>query len=521
MAFRGYFALDDIEIINSTRTLAHIGASVPTSDIGILSDLIADGPTFTEDPTGSGLFDTTPLTDGDGDHLYDPTDDMDSSGGLYSVTPGPCALSEFSSGLMVIPSTSSPTGHFWTPPNGSRRYGRGLIEVEDTCWEQVNGCNSCRQGIGYDDSWPGLQAYLEDAIYRPELAPWYSTRIPESGEFMGVWLTDVKGLGPTPIQRNVTELTGDGAAAGPHRDRSRTISFEGVVMACSNAGLEYGMDWLACQLRETKDRTDSILRFFTAHPSNTGATAADLLREAHGVVYTKELAVSESYNPSSTPNSQATMYKVSWEMVATSPYVYLPAVDVPVEWDTIVSEPIQWVHAPDCVLPQSCAPMPVLFSATCVPETIPVADTAPPSCGGCMPVCALESYVFEVPTWDYATRCRETAVSMTIKNTGGGQLTAQAYWRPCNSDLRCEVQQFPLQIAGLPAQASLVLDGISATYSALLDGITRRPQGIVGTPNGAPWRPPIIDRDSCWQFVMQAPPDAEFTVSMSLADREP
>jgi hypothetical protein len=521
VAFRGYFALDDVELINSTRTLAHIGAVVPTTDVGILTDLTAGGPFFTEDPGGSGLYDTPPLTDPDSDHLYDPTVDMDGSGGLYSITPGPCSLTEFSAGLLDIPPSSSPMGNFYSPPNGSRRYGKGLIEVEPNCWEQVDGCGTCRQNVGYDDSWPGLQAYLDDAVYRPELAPWYSTRIPESAEFMGIWVLDVKGLGPTPIQRTVTELTGDGGAAGPHRDRPRTIQFEAVVMACTNAGLEYGKDWLGCLLRETKDRTDSVLRFFSAHPSRTAAAAADLLREARGVVYTKELSVSESHNPSNAPHAQATMEHITWEMVATSPYVYLPPVTIPVEWDTIVSEPIQWVHAPDCVEPESCDPMPVLFSETCVPETIEVANTPPPSCGGCMPVCALESYVFEVPTWSYATRCRETAVTLTIKNTGGGELTAQAYWRPCNSDIRCDIQKFPLQIAGLPAQSSLVLDGVASTYYALLDGIKRRPQYIVGTPNGAPWRPPIIDRENCWEFVIQAPPTAEFTVSMSLADREP
>lgn len=473
MTFRGYFALNQVEIVNSSRVAAHLGRSVPTTD------------------------------------------------DLFTNTATSCALTQVSGkdGLYTIPAGSTMvTPGLYYPPNGARRFGPGLFAVED-CWGPASICAECGTRVSQDDTWSGLATFLGDGEYRPELAPWYTTELPESGEFGGVWVMDVTGLDVTPIERSITETVSNGAVASPHRDTSRTITFDALLVACTNAGLEYGLNWLCGQLRETADNTSTKMRYLNAHPDNSGAYPEMLLREVSGVVLTRAPEIQESI---STGNSrQATMYRISWEMTALDPYAYLPAVALDVEWDQVSRQPINWIHAADCSKPETCVDMPVMFSADCEPEEIPRVQTPPPVCGGCLPVGGIDKYSFRVPTMDYPFRGRDTAVSITIRNTGESPLSLQGFWRVCNADVRCEDNQWPIQVAGLPPAAELTLDGTTGRYWAYYDGRYRRPVGIVGTPNGAPWRPPVIDRQTCWDFIVQTSPAAEFQVSMVLADREP
>ena len=137
-----------------------------------------------------------------------------------------------------------------------------------------------------------------------------------------------------------------------------------------------------------------------------------------------------------------------------------------------------------------------------------------------MPVGLLDTHTFAVPTFDVAYRCRDTAVTTVVHNTGPGPLTLHAHWRLAASPDACDERRFPVQIAGLPAGASLVLDGITGRYWAELGGERRRPAYIVGTPSGAPWQPPVIDRSRQWELVAVAPSDALFEIDIRLADRE-
>lgn len=472
--FRGYVALDGVEIANSSRVAAHIGAEVPTSDLGLL--------------TAPGDCSMTPITPG---------------ALLANLEPSQSLIAE--DRLLA------------TPADGSRLYSKGLAVVGD-CWTPNALCFSCRETIGYDDSWPGLKSYLQDTIYRPELAPWFSTRVPESAEFAGVWLLDVKGLETTPTQVEITENAGDGGAPGPVRTPSRKVTFDAYLLACTNAGLTWGLGWLNAQLR--KATGTSVLRYLAAHPEHSEAVPASLVREVHGVVLSQEPTITDGINAGRGPHHQATSYRVTWEMTVTQPYAYSPPVQLDIDWDTTIIEPIKWVHAADCEKPKSCAPMPAIFSTECEVERIEVVNTPPPSCGGCMPVCAVQTQIWQMPTFDWPIRSHETAVTLSITNKGGLGLTLQAYWRRCNTREDCEDNRFPLQVSGLPPTAELVLDGISGTYWVNYVGRKRRPFGIVGTPEGAPWRPPLIDRSDCWELVIQSSGNETFDVMISLADRE-
>lgn len=521
-AFRGFLALDGIEIANSSRVVAHIGRSVPTKDIDVFAIAPPVGPDWVENPAGSGLWEPPDEASHTGG-LYTTEGLDDSNGdGLWAEEADGCAPQVYSRWLYNIPDSSTNVSEgLWTIPNGARRFGPGLMQVTEDCWGLPQTCtDECRDLLGYDDSWPGLSAFLGDNSYRPEIAPWYTVEEPQSAEFAGVWIMSIDGLGPTPVERQITPAVGAGGVAGPSRDAHRTLRFEAILIGCTHAGVQYGLHWLACLLRDATYDTTSSLRYLIAHPSHTAADPDTLVREAAGVVLTQQVNVKEEFAGGGKLHQQATVYRVGWEMAVLSPYAYLPAVDLTVDWDEITRQPINWIHQPDCALPETCVDMPVLFSTDCVPEQIEVVNTPPPVCGGCLPVGEILKYSYRVPTMEYAFHCRETAVSMTIRNTGETSLTLQAFWRVCGTDVRCEDNRFPLQVSGLPAGAELVLDGVTGRFKAWHDERWRRPVGVVGTPSGAPWMPPVIDRQTCWDFIVQASNSAEFEVTMSLRDRE-
>ena len=474
MTYRGWFALDGVEFANSARVAAHLGKQVPQNDAQVFT------------PAGRS-------------------------------SPGDCNPPAVDDGLAPITGGVEVRENLYTPPNGAERVSPGLATI-DQCWEHPPMCG-CRLNVVVDDSWSGMQELLEQPPYRPELAPWHNAQYPESGEFVGVWVTKVDGLDVTPISRKVTEMTGSGGVAGRARDTARVITFEAVLVACTSAGLQYGLGWLSCQLRATNDADGSVLEYLAAHPGGSAVDPSSLWREAHGVVLTSAPEVGESSGGGR--DQQATMYRVSWEMTAASPYAFRPGSTVIVDWDSVTLQPVNWVHDAGCERPESCADMPVLFSTNCVPELLPEVTSPPPVCGGCLPVGGLESFKFHLPTLSAPERCRSSAVSVTIHNTGTEPLSLQGFFRPTPEDTRCEDTWFPLQINGLVAGATIHLDAITGRFHAVYDGLKRRPVGVVGTPTGAPWRPAMINRFEEWDFFAQTVPGAVFEIELTLHDREP
>lgn len=485
MAFRGYFALNNLELINSSRTAEHLGKVTPRWDY------VLGSPGWT--------CDLTPLT----------TD----------------------AGLFEIPVTSAELEDFpglYTPPDGSYRYDQGLYEIGD-CWLPlpICGCNNIPE-ITFNDSWPGLKDFLQDTIYRPELAPWYSVTVPQSAEFGGFWVLNAEGFGPTTVQRQITEMVGSGATAGPARDSSKQLTFSTLLIACTNAGLEYGLEWLTCALRTT-NTVDGVLQYFRAHPGHSAADPQTLVRQLYNVVLTASPTVSQLFNASGIWHQQATVALVSFSLTALNPYAWYPAVSESVVWDSIATEQISWIPtvpvagmAPtSCTLSSDCEALTPLLSATCPPEqVVTTTDWPPPVCGG-LSVSGIERYIYDVPLSGTPLQCPGTAVTMTITNNAAAPLTALGYWKLAGvPDICSNLDRFPVQINGLPAYASLTLDGISGKYCATQNNKQVRPVGIITTPNGAPWLPPFIDRTQDWQFEILTAPDANFDVVLNLYDQD-
>lgn len=376
---------------------------------------------------------------------------------------------------------------------------------------------ACDVRIPYDDSWTGLQAAIGDDPYIMANAPWYDAAKPESAEFAGVWVMDVNGFDSVPIQREVSDAICAGGVASRARDAARTISFSALVVACTNAGVRYGINWLSCVLRQANARGGVDLEFYKAHPEDTAASAASLRRAMYGMVLTTSPAVVDfAGKGGSARHRQASIYRVEWEMVATNPYIYGLSTVVPVVWDTTVNENITWAHAPDCDDTSSCA-LPTVYNADCVPPSIAIPSSIIPTCGGCLPICEIERRTWELPTQIGA--CDDTVVTVRVTNNGDDPLTVIMYWQPCGSTDQCD-RMSPLQISGLPADHTVVADSVTGRPYVSLDNVPHRQVGIVSTPNGAPWRPTTLESMVCWELVAEAAPGSDYSVVLELRDRD-
>jgi hypothetical protein len=377
---------------------------------------------------------------------------------------------------------------------------------------------ACQVQIPYDDSWTGLQDAVGDGPYVIEDAPWYNAARPESAEFAGVWMMEVGGFDTVTVEREVAEALCVGGIASTSRDATQAMTFSALVVACSNAGARYGIDWLACTLRQATARGGVDLEYYKAHPDGSAADPSTLRRARYGVVLTKSpQAVENMGRDGGVPHRQASIYRVEWEMVATNPYSYGVSDIVPVVWDTQVEENITWAHAPDCADTSSCG-LPTVYNADCIPPDVTVATAAIPSCGGCLPICAIERRTWQMPL--QFGSCDDTTVTVRVENTSETEtLTVLMYWQPCGSEDRCE-RTGALQVSGLPAGQIAVADSVTGRPYVLVDNVSHRQVGIVSTPTGRPWTPTTLESLTCWELVAESAPGTEYSVTIELRDRD-
>lgn len=390
--------------------------------------------------------------------------------------------------------------------------------LNDLALAQAQCASNCRVDyIRYDDSWPGLQAYLGDSSYAITNAPWYSASIPQSAEFLGVWLMNVDGDGPAPVSREVTDAICPGGVSAPNRETFRTLTFEAMLLGCTNAGVEYGKEWLACQMSAAKSYAGTTLDFLSAHPENSAVVPSTLQRTMNRVVLTQEVRVTQRSNSSSSMYRQGNKLSVNWQMTVLDPYTYGPATSGTIVWDTNVTESITWAHPPNCEDPLSCDTIPTLASVECVPNVINVDPAPPPVCAGCVPVCSVQTKTFHLPNAG-GVFCRDQVYTFTIIAAGGNDVSANFWLRPCASTALCDRSNF-LSLAGLPAGATLVADSVAGRAYGLVGGEEVRQVGIVYTPSGAPWSSAIVDASQCWELVAQHEPGVSFTVEYEVRGR--
>ncbi|WP_280499018.1 sugar transferase [Nocardia cyriacigeorgica] len=400
--------------------------------------------------------------------------------------------------------------------NTSRLIAHARPDIPQSMEEALAQCACRADFVSYDDSWPGMQAFLGDGPYVIINAPWYDPALPQSAEFLGVWVTAAEGFGPTPADRAVSDAICAGGVAGPHRDTHRSLRVEAIIVACTNAGAEYGLEWLACRMRPAKSLSGTTLEFLAAHPENSAADPALLRRTYNRVVLTREPTVTKSMNRRNVEHRQGSIFTVDWEFAVMDPYTYGPLSTELVVWDSTVVEPVEWAHAPDCADTASCDTIPVLASTMCVPNVVDVRPIQPPVCTGCTPLCEVETRVTGIPT---ATGMLCTDQTVTVTITAGAEDFSGNFWfRPCGETALCDRVGF-LSVAGLAAGSTVVADSVVGRAYGLVSGQQVRQVGVVHTPYGAPWTATVLDRTLCWELVAQHEPGADYTVAVQVRGR--
>lgn len=377
---------------------------------------------------------------------------------------------------------------------------------------------ACQFQIPYDDSWTGLQAEIGDDPYVIANAPWYNPARPESAEFAGIWVMEVTGFDSVNVQREVAESLCAGGVAGRARDGARTVTFSALVIACSNAGARYGINWLSCVLRRANATPGGVvLEGYKAHPQGTTATPASLRRSMYGTVLTANpVTVENMGRDNGVEHRQASVFRVEWEMVITSPYLFGAATVITVTWDSTVLESITWAHAPNCDTASDCS-LPTVYNADCVPPNISLSATVIPTCGGCLPICDIEKRTWELPT--QIGMCDDTLITVRVTNNDVDPLTVIMWWQPCGSLDTCD-RGSPLQISGLAPAQTVVADSVTGRPYVDVGGTPHRQVGIVSTPSGAPWRPTVLESMVCWELVAESAPGANYSVAIEMRDRD-
>lgn len=75
-------------------------------------------------------------------------------------------------------------------------------------------------------------------------APWVDPDIPESGDFYGYYPLDVTGIEDSSRTSEVIESVLDGGIGGRIRHATKEFVFNGLLIAGSDAGADYGQKWL-------------------------------------------------------------------------------------------------------------------------------------------------------------------------------------------------------------------------------------------------------------------------------------
>lgn len=472
MAFRGYWVYAGEELGNSSRVMDHMRPRVPKRD---------------------GDQDRADLTEGPG-HLYEPSDVFGDPAPEHSYDPP--------SSLIV---NSLP--HTYEPATYGERFG-----PDDDAYSQC-GCGGVR--IGYDDSWPGLSAWLSHSgKYSPNDAPWADGNRKASREFVGVWPMQVDGLDSLPTEVDVDGTVCGGGVAGPVENPAREIEFDVLVIGCTNAGARYGMQWLSRTLRQG-GRAGAELEFLGAHPQHTDEGADALSRRLQRVILTDPPTVQDrSGLGGGDEHRQASVLRVQFTMTALDPYVWGRSETVKPEW-SIEAVGTEWGHAPDCDDPSSCPGVPSILSTECQVRPLEMQVAPIPTCGGCMPLCELDRRVWEI---DPPVGGDEVGVTLRITNKSDDPLSLSGHFRECGQEESCD-EQFPIAVNGLPGGATVVADAASGRAYGEQDGERVRQVGIVSTPSGAPWRPPVIDTAFCWELVIDAVEASNFTIETVFQER--
>lgn len=82
-----------------------------------------------------------------------------------------------------------------------------------------------------------------------DLVCWFDPDVPESAEFLGLWIVGMSGLEDDLYSRSTSDIGGDGSAFNRPQRPGKILTFDVMLLAASCCGMDFGRAWLTNVLR--------------------------------------------------------------------------------------------------------------------------------------------------------------------------------------------------------------------------------------------------------------------------------
>lgn len=343
-----------------------------------------------------------------------------------------------------------------------------------------------------------------------DVAPWYDPSLPESGEFLGMMIMKVTGARNSTFTREVVDAFGDGSILGRPRLRGRSFVLEGLVIGTSCAGVDYGLEFLrrvfedevcACSPSDPCSACSGrqfTLRVFCgdAEPCDNGIRTWDSTGTVDGIQVIDDDDLSDCC---------CVVRKVTLTIQTESPYSFncadeLCSVDADPDAFTACFD---WESdCLDCNPDTSCCDR-CGYDAlcTCYPISDPELTVLENDCF-CMPLqrtiqcCCIDEVGQGFDTalkLDIYSGDNDTDLAFT--DLGLRNLTIKVYDNPdnlpCITDQEslddwCNIEpRFQLQVAYVPSDATLTIDGRRERITLQCDDVCRPYSQVVTNTEGA------------------------------------
>lgn len=367
-----------------------------------------------------------------------------------------------------------------------------------------------------------LPTLLGDVYKTPLLddAPWSDPDIPESYDFYGLYPLGIDGLESSTRSSSVTESTLDGGVPGRLRHATKAVVFNGVLVAGTEAGAEYGMRWLRqvlmsgpCGPGTESSCFGSELCYLSSVPEvdEYGIATENLqdcldsyMRSLRKVVINSGPVVSNKHE---TMDGGAA-WMVTFTAVAGSPYEL--GTEVPIVTgllDPDVTSPWPGGVEPDggsidtigrTFVEEDCSPLPYrpivdpLFPATITPPgppSVPIGNFSPPTNWRRRQFTIPKQFV---PLWGEVV----PKLSIHARDDDMRNLRLRFYADPF---LVGDISDDPCAYCGdiivsyIPVDHSLIFDGAEQrVYVRSLGGGEQRADSLVFKSDGTPFEWPVL-----------------------------
>lgn len=331
-----------------------------------------------------------------------------------------------------------------------------------------------------------------------DFAPWYRSVDPHSKEFYGLYPTSISGIDDSTRQVGVTELSGDGAVHSMPRYGSKEIRVRGVMFALSERGMNSGLAWLrqvleglTCGYERGPNCGGQEILYFTHNPASgdVGLAVERMFDYGRNMV---EVEALDGLRVVGQLNMQkGVAYEVEFILSAGKPWAFTfaePAVT------TTGQTGITWPET-------YCSPQSDAYDDLVLDPTNPTVShpPRPPLIETVTMPSQWTRYQMNVPS-AYSARHGRMVPIIEVTSTEVERMLRVRFYRE-NNPTSCHYDgEFLLTY--LPANASVIIDGMRRKIEITHEGKTRPAGNLVIGSNGRPPKWPVMSCTDNYRVVV-------------------